>query len=278
LIPDRYAAAVRDEIWIGGARVESRVSFGEAVHDGASIVAVDRPTDSALREMCEGETARVRDIVREIGDARVRIVVRATSDEPLTSTLVITIGNVSIVTTPQFALGDVSKLRKTVGAVPHVGPPVVNDLPLAWHNGTAAILLHEAVGHAREHEHADVQWPRWLDVKINYAMRRETFRDVPLLRMTEVVVAQKSAPFEMPAKRIDIEYVAGGSYEPLTGMVTIDVAVPPMRLQATRSQIAASFFGASGEPLRYPGVICSREGQELYVPSSAPLVITGPLA
>ena len=32
-----------------------------------------------------------------------------------------------------------------------------------------------------------------------------------------------------------------------------------------------------GPPLRYPGVICSREGQELYVPSFAPLMVTDPL-
>ena len=42
----------------------------------------------------------------------------------------------------------------------------------------------------------------------------------------------------------------------------------------SRAEIAASLSGASGEPIRYPGVICSREGQELYVASHAPVIIT----
>ena len=41
----------------------------------------------------------------------------------------------------------------------------------------------------------------------------------------------------------------------------------------SRANIARAFIGASGEPLRYPGVICSREGQELVVGSSAPLLL-----
>src|SRR5438067_1789349 len=41
-----------------------------------------------------------------------------------------------------------------------------------------------------------------------------------------------------------------------------------------REQIAASIAGAIGEPIHYPGVICSREGQELAVGSFAPVMVT----
>ena len=274
MIADRYAAAIRDEIWIGGVRVESRLICGEAEHRGREIIATDRLRDLSLRDQCEEETARVRAIVREI-DTRARIVVRATSDEGVRTSIVITIGGLSIVTTPQHAHEDISKLQTTVGTGFSLYKP---SLPLVWHSGTAAILLHEIVGHAYEHNHAALTLPQWLDVRINYAMRRETFRDVPLLRMTEVEVAQHGAPFDLPAQRVDIHYVNGGSYEPLTQTVTIDVAVPRFSITATREQIARVIVGAGGDPVRYPGVICSREGQELYVPSRAPVVITEPLA
>ena len=60
-------------------------------------------------------------------------------------------------------------------------------------------------------------------------------------------------------------------------LVTIEVAVPRLTIRATRSDIARSIVGATGDPIRYPGVICSREGQELFVGSYAPLIVTAGL-
>jgi hypothetical protein len=55
-----------------------------------------------------------------------------------------------------------------------------------------------------------------------------------------------------------------------------DDATPlgPFELHRSRAAIARSLAGARGEPLRYPGVICSREGQELVVESWAPELVT----
>jgi hypothetical protein len=81
----------------------------------------------------------------------------------------------------------------------------------------------------------------------------------------------------MPADATEIDLVAGGSYDPLTDTVTIHVAASSagaFTLRRTRAEVAASLAGAFGEPLRYPGVICSREGQELAVGSFAPVMIT----
>ena len=270
MIADHYAAAIRDEIWVAGTLIDSRVSHGEAHRNGNEIIASDR--HRALRDVCDAEAERIRAIAKEIPDARVRVVVRATSDESLMSTIGITIGNLSIVSTPQFAVQDAERLRQSVRTGFSRSPSP--GLPLVWHDGTAAILLHEAEGHAREHGQGPEEWPQWLDIRIDHAMRRETFRDVPLMRMTNVVVAQHGAPFEMPEERIDIRLISGGSYEPLTGMVTIEVAVPRLTIRATRAEIARSILGATGESIRYPGVICSREGQELFVGSFAPLIVT----
>src|SRR5205823_13125544 len=65
----------------------------------------------------------------------------------------------------------------------------------------------------------------------------------------------------------DVHLVAGGGYDPLTDVVTLHVAVPRFTIRATRAAIARALRGAAGAPLRYPGVICSREGQELFVRS-----------
>jgi hypothetical protein len=271
LIADHYAGAVRDETWIAGTLVESRVIHGEAGRHGNEIVATDRLSNRALGQACDAEIARVREVAREIRDARVRIVVRSTSEEPLTSTVGITIGALSVVTTPQFAIEDAARLRVAAESPASEFRP---GLPLAWHDGTAAILLHEAEGHAHEHGQRRLEWPRWLKADIEHTMRRETFRDTPLLRMTNVFVRQSGAPFALPGERVDIRFISGGSYEPLTEMVTIDVAVPRFTIRATRTEIARSLLGATGDPLRYPGVICSREGQELFVGSYAPLIVT----
>jgi hypothetical protein len=48
----------------------------------------------------------------------------------------------------------------------------------------------------------------------------------------------------------------------------------PFEFLRTRDEVARSIVGAIGEPVRYPGVICSREGQELVVGSYAPVMVT----
>ena len=204
--------------------------------------------------------------------------------------MTITIGGVSIVSRDGAVLRRALEIPKSVDRT---------DLPIVWRDGSAAVLLHEAVGHAAEHDAAPVKWPSWLSVDdvpqfafddvgnaANGAdlmtepprcMRRESFRDVPLRRMTNVVVRQTGAPFALPAKRIDVHLVAGGAYDPLTDVVTIHVAVSSagaFTFRRTRAEVAKSLAGAKGVAIAYPGVICSREGQELAVGSAAPVMIT----
>jgi hypothetical protein len=93
--------------------------------------------------------------------------------------------------------------------------------------------------------------------------------------MQHVRATQTDAPFELPDERIEITLIDSGMYDPLTDTILLRVAassIGAFTIHEPRTSIA--FTGARGEPLRYPGVICSREGQELVVGSSAPVMLT----
>lgn len=299
-----YYAMVRcDELWVRGALREERRGEGEAVESPDGIAARNRiedvPLRTALRQSCSAAMDSLHAAISGLRDARIRAVVTASTDG-LESTVTVTIGSVSIVTTPANLPADNAALRQLL-APRATAPPPARPLPIVWWNGSAAVLLHEAVGHAAEHGHPPAAFPSWLGVRdvdrgglsadllsseVPVASRRESFRHVPLRRMTSLIATQDGAPFRMPDERIEVHLVAGGAYEPLTQTVTIDVAVadlvtsggsariPRFAIRASREAVARSIAGAAGDPIRYPGVICSREGQELFVASHAPVMIT----
>ena len=268
-----FSIASRDELWLRGALVESRLMHGVATQRGNSIEASDA-RDERLVRACDSAIDAARATVAALRDARVRVVVRATREddvEAIETTMTIAVDGVSVVTTPSNALADYELLHR----------PRTSGAPLrgaiVWQNGSAAVLLHEAFGHASEHDAAPVAWPSWLSIEAPLVSRRETFRDVPLMRMMHLTARQTNAPFALPDSPIEVQLVAGGGYDPVTDMVTVDVAVSSagsFTIRRLRAEIAASLAGASGEPVRYPGVVCSREGQELYVASHAPVMIT----
>lgn len=274
----RFSVATRDELWIDGRVFERRLSHGEAVHDERGIHANDA-ADPVLVAACDAAMDELRGFIAS--DARTRLVAEASSAEGLSKTIVVAIGNRSVVTTPEHFAEDVALLRG-VGD----GDAKPRKLPFLWKHGTAAVLLHEAVGHPLEHEQAPIPLPPWLSIDVPLALRRASFKDVPLLRMTNVIARQNDAPFTLPAERIEIVLVDGGAYDPLTEQVTLRIAaanlvdgesvraLAPFAIRQTRQAIVRSIVGASGEALRYPGVICSREGQELVVGSHAPLLLT----
>ena len=302
-----FRIATRDELWSRGVLFERRLSHGMAEDRGAEIVASNAP-ERSLVDACDALMESMRPVVARFTDARVRAVatVREIASHVIAeATMTVAMRGLSIVTTPQDALEDVAMLRALAAQAPAVDRPL---LPIVWLNGSAAVLLHEAAGHAAEHDAAPVDWPSWLSVEDDppfdvddagapaerrdllrqrpSCLRRASFRDVPLPRMTRVVARQHDAPFELPDARIEVHLAAGGAYEPLSDEVTVDVAVAyvvegarssrlqPFTYRASRAAVARSLAGAEGDAIRYPGVVCSREGQELVVGSHAPLILT----
>lgn len=301
----RFAIATRDELWSGGSLLESRLSHGEAHQHGRELEARDTRDDElvtacdalAASVLLDGVEGRVRLVAsaKRIGDTRIDSI-----------TLTVTRGALAIVTTPEHLLEDAALLARSATAPE--SREILRSTPILWRHGSAAVLLHEAAGHAAEHEHPPLDWPTWLTVHDEphaavddcgepariadllreppASHRRESFRDVPLRRMSNLVARQQGAPFALPKTRVEVHLLAGGVYEPLTETVSLFVTaadfvseegthpLPPFEIRESRVAVAAAVEGASGEPLRYPGVICSSEGQDLLVGSYAPLLLT----
>lgn len=297
----RFAIVTRDELWEDGHLREERVSWGEATADGDEIIATDsgEPATSPART---GEVARAPQVRRVSSVRRIGDHVRAET------VIVLAAGPLSVVSSPEHAAADSALLLKFASRRVDRGIDY-RGLPIIWNNGSGSVLLHEAAGHPAEHEQAPLDWPEWLSVTDEpsfeiddagrpthiadllrgekpSAMRRASFTDRPFPRLSRIIVRQKGAPFDLPDPRIDVHLVAGGRYDALTENVLVFVAaadfveggrtgaIAPFTVAESRSSISRAVRGASGGPQRYPGVICSLEGQEIAVGSEAPVLLT----
>lgn len=199
---------------------------------------------------------------------------------------------------------DLTALLEEPGRTPASETPA--GLPILWRDGTGGVLMHEAVGHPAVHGARPLDWPRWLRVLDDperdpfesrrggpayepsdlFAappprVRRSSFRDQPLPRMSHVIAASDRAPFALPTSRIEVIRTDGGGWDPLTDRVTVEVSLAllispaePARpvtftFSRSRAEIAHTLVGADTEVVRYPGVICSELGQRLPVGTSS---------
>lgn len=303
-----------DERWsLGSPDIlhDQRLTHGEATLSGSEILATDA-ADRDLLALCEQEMIAARSAV--LGslarlDARVVATARRTPFSIVTeSVITLSAGALSVVTSPAYAHADRELLLRIASReIDRSVEP--QGIPMIWRNGSASVLLHEAAGHPAEHGQPAISWPAWLSVRDEpsfefddtgrpvaavdllqggrpAAMRRSSFADVPLPRLSNVVVRQDGAPFEIFDRHLDILLIAGGRYDPLSSTVSIFVAaadfvedgapraVRPFVIRESRERIAGALRGARGETERYPGVICSAEGQEIAVASHAPDILT----
>ena len=308
-----FAMVTREEVWTVSTSHElreERLSHGRAEFRDDEIVAAD-DLDEELLAVVERGIERSRQSLTAIAEPVVaRLIVsarRAGSRPALTeSVMILSRGERSIVSSPERATTDLALLSEEepgAVAIDYRGSCLV------WRNGSGAVLMHEAAGHAAEHVAETIVWPAWLSVRDEpvaayddtgaetrmadllrgespASARCSSFSSVPLRRMANIVVRQDGAPFAIPEERIEIDVVGGGAYDPLTDTVRLLVAgamlvtgdtrksVQPFVIEEPRSSVAFALRGAAGDPQRYPGVICSSEGQELAVGSHAPLLVT----
>lgn len=278
---------IRDESWSPEPRLvtESRLIHGSADQRGATIDARD-DRDDKLLALCDRESDRVRAAIAPLREGRARAVVSARSDSGVSATISLSLRDLSVVTTLPHLASDYEMLIE-LATGPASAEADYRRLPLLWRNGSGAVLMHEAAGHPAELDQPDIEWPKWLRVNAPLAMRRESFTDVPLRRMTEVTITGLEAGFSPPSSPyIEILLIAGGRYEPLTDRVSLSISAAnlidgnnsirlrPFTIDETRETIARSLRGASGDVRRYPGVICSKEGQNVFVGSHSPDLVT----
>ncbi|HUP46586.1 MAG TPA: hypothetical protein VM779_13855 [Thermoanaerobaculia bacterium] len=314
----RFAIVTRDELWESGGLREERLSYGEAIARDGAIAATDA-LDSELLRAVDGAISLTRPFatlratltpLRRGEGLRIVVSARRAGDSIITEAVVVVSAmELSVVTSPGHLEADLEWIRSIAAERPALSIDDHRNLPIVWRHGSGAVLLHEAAGHPAEHRKERVEWPGWLTVTDEppfdtddtgrparavdllgggepSAKRRASFRDVPLTRLSNVVVRQSGAPFDLPSHRIDVLLVGGGAYDPLTDAVTIRVVasdliegersqrLAPFTITESRPSIARAVRGAGGEPQRYPGVICSTEGQEIAVGSHAPLLLT----
>lgn len=309
-----FAIVARDEVWTLGAEPalrEQRLSHGQATLAGGVIVAEDVP-DEKLLALCESELALATAALPRTGEpvtARIVVTIRRAETRVMKeTTIALTSRNRSLVTTPQFISADLKLLLDATLAQPELEVQY-RGVPVIWANGTGSVLLHEAAGHPAEHGQSVVAWPPWLSVRDEpsfefgdtgepvrpvdllagqrpSAARRESFASVPLFRLSNVVARIHDAPMERPERRIEISLVDGGRYDPITDDVTLFISAAtlvegsrrrhlhPFLIHESREAVARSLRGAHGPTVRYPGVICSTEGQEIAVGSHAPTLLT----
>lgn len=231
------------------------------------------------------------------------------------TTITIVTGVAAIVARPESVASDLEVLRVATQARSTDQKIDVREYPLVWRRGSGAVLLHEAIGHPAERSTPPIEWPAWLDVvddpladglgtmsfddtgrttrsarlksESPDAFRRESFRDIPRRRMTNLIVtASASAP--LPDPRVEIFLIDEGGYDPLTEIASLSVAaatfvdgnqtraLPKFRLQIDRTTLASRLLGSVGPTTSYPGVICFDEGQRVPVGSNAPDLVTAP--
>ena len=217
-----FAIASRDELWL------RRRADGVA----ADAWRGDAARRSRSRRVTRAMTARARVRVRHrcgardrasLRDARVRVVVRATREndvEPVETTMTIAIDGVSVVTTPSNALADYELLHRARNGS---GAVARSDRLAEWIGARCCCTRRSAM--PANTMRAPVAWPAWLSI------------DAPLVPPARDVSrrsaaahdashrAQNDAPFALPDERIEVQLVAGGAYDPITDVVTIDVAV-----------------------------------------------------
>lgn len=223
---------------------------------------------------------------------------------------------ISITTSPETLSPDCIQLASLLKPLPAGELP--EDIPILWRGGSASVLFHELIGHRSQTGLPALKWPLWLTVSDQpfaeglgrmivddtgvspraalltkgqelQCRRRQTFRDMPLVRMTNLICETAGVPLRVPEERIEVWLVAHGSYDSDSDRVSLNISLadhvdgstrrrlPPFQIESGAEQIAAALVGGRGPLTRYPGIVCGDEGQRIPVGSWSMELLTAPL-
>lgn len=223
---------------------------------------------------------------------------------------------ISITTTPETLSPDCSQMASLLRPLPPGQVP--DDIPILWRGGSASVLFHELIGHRSQAGLPALEWPVWLTVSDQpfaegvgrmvvddtgaspraalltkgqqlQCRRRQTFRDMPLIRMTNLICETAGLPLRVPEQRIEVWLVEHGSYDSDSDRASLNISLadhvdgstrrrlPPFRIESGAEQIAAALVGGRGPLTRYPGIVCGDEGQRIPVGSWSMELLTAPL-
>lgn len=180
------------------------------------------------------------------------------------------------------------------------------SLSLLFAHGSATVLLHEAIGHPAELGQF-APWPSWLRIsdappfavddlgaptfaidllrQTPQTWRRFHWRDAPLQRMSNLQVEVADITADRPKHYIEVVLVDEGSWDPLSGMITLAITlayevnggerfrIEPFRIALAINALPNSIAAIGRGSIDYPGVICGLAGQTLRVSGSAPDIL-----
>lgn len=238
----------------GFARGEGNLSRGFAVE------ASTEPFDDILRALSDG---LVRPPAPDLGSIQATVSARSLTRVSATSTggpaqretvqvIALSAGGLTLVATPASLASDLETLERLVRREP-VERADPDALPIAWQNGSAAVLFHEVIGHPAERGYFPTTVPPWLEVidapdsgdlvaigtddtgapvsretltarARPAALRRWSHRDLPSRRLTNLVCRGTGESLDfLPGARIDALLVDEGWWDPSTDVAGVRV-------------------------------------------------------
>jgi hypothetical protein len=261
-----FACEIRELVRLRGENSPSvrRVDRGFARTEGSErsgfhVEASSEPFDETLHRLVPMLRLPAEPSVAHLPpDVSVRVLTRASAvsganglSSRCEQVIALAAGNLSMLTTPASLDVDLAALLALAAREPveRVDP---STLPLAWQNGSGAVLLHEVIGHPSERGRFGSTIPSWLRVedvpadgivRIEVddtgepvstrtlsdgfkpaALRRWSHRDVPARRMTNLVARGSGQCLTtLPKVRIDALLVAEGYWDPPTDAVRVHV-------------------------------------------------------
>jgi hypothetical protein len=262
-------------------RLERGFARGESYGTrGFSIEAETGPFDDTTRTLAsELECPETPSLVAVSPAVSVRALTRASAvstggaiRHELARFFALTDAGLTLIASPDSLATDLAFLAALARREPSekVDP---DSLPIAWQNGSAAVLFHEAIGHPAERALHPAA-PGWLTVedspssgelvRIGFddvggevtkqvltagaapaAWRRWSHRDVPAKRLTNLVVTGSGRRLaKLPDTRIDVQLVSDGWWDPSTDAVGLRVVAADLVDGGHRSALEPFVYAA----------------------------------